>query len=291
MKNTAAEPMKTVKTHLIVTATKNIVVTIALLGAVGGVGAATPGERAAQQARKLIAKMTLEEKIGQMTQVDSDALKGHTDDISKYALGSVLSGGGSDPADNSPATWGKHVRGMQELALRSRLHIPLLYGVDAVHGHNNIQGAVIFPHNIGLERHNPQLVEKAARVTAEEMAGTGIRWAFAPCIAVAQNDRWGRTYESFGESTALVSRLGAAAVQGLQGRRLSDPTSVLACAEHFCGDGGTQNGVDQGNTVCDEVTLRNVHLAPYRAAVQAGVQSVMISFSSWNGQKCTGIST
>ena len=174
-------------------------------------------------------------------------------------------------------------------ALKTRLKIPLLYGIDAVHGHNNVDGAVIFPHNIGLgATHNPALVEKAARVVGAEVAGTGIQWAFAPCVAVARNERWGRTYESFGESPDLVSELGAAVIQGFQGRQLSDSTSVLACAKHFLADGGTAIGVDQGNAICDEATLRKVFLAPYVAAVKAGVGSIMVSYSSWNGTKMHG---
>jgi beta-glucosidase len=250
---------------------------------------ADESDKTAQHARELLGQMTLEEKIGQMTQVDSDALKDRNGDVQKYFLGSVLSGGSSDPLDNQPRTWLKTIREFQGWSLRTRLRIPLLYGIDAVHGHNNVLGAVIFPHNIGLgSTHNPALVEKAARATAEEIAGTGIRWAFAPCVAVSQNDRWGRTYESFGESPELVSNLGAAAVRGLQGKRLSNSSSVLACAKHFAGDGGTQNGVDQGNTTCDEETFRKIHLAPYAAAIQAGAGSVMISYSSWNGQKMHG---
>lgn len=250
---------------------------------------AKDSDNATQKAQALLQQMTLEEKIGQITQVDSDALKGRRVDVQKYFLGSVLSGGSSDPADNQPRTWLKSVREFQGWSQQTRLKIPLLYGVDAVHGHNNVLGAVIFPHNIGLgAAHNPALVEKAAHATAEEMAGTGIRWAFAPCIAVAQNDRWGRTYESFGESPDLVSALGAAAVRGFQGRGLSETASVLACAKHFLGDGGTQDGIDQGNTVCDDATLRRLHLAPYRAAIKAGAGSVMISYSSWNGAKMHG---
>ncbi len=170
------------------------------------------------------------------------------------------------------------------------MRVPLIYGIDAVHGHNNIDGAVIFPHHIGMgATHDPKLVERAERATAEEVAGTGIRWAFAPCIAVAQNERWGRTYESYGESSGLVSELGAAAVRGFQGETLSaSPVSVLACAKHFIGDGGTANGVDQGNTVCDEAMLRNLYLPPYRAAIEADVGSIMVSYSSWNGQKMHG---
>ncbi|MSU58860.1 MAG: beta-glucosidase [Pedosphaera sp.] len=230
----------------------------------------------------LLAQMTLAEKIGQMTQVDSAALpdKSH---IQKYFLGSVLSGGGSDPADNSPQSWLNLTAECQSWAAKTRLKIPLLYGVDAVHGHNNVLGAVIFPHHIGLgATRNPALVESAARVTAEEIAGTGINWTFAPCIAVAQDARWGRTYESFSDSPELTGELGAAAVRGFQ------KNSILACAKHFVGDGGTRGGADQGDTAADEATLRKIHLAPYLPAIKSGVGSVMISFSSWNGAKMHG---
>jgi beta-glucosidase len=241
-----------------------------------------------RRVESLLSQMTLDEKIGQMVQVDMNALKDKAD-IQKYFLGSMLSGGGSDPIDNRPQTWLQAVNEYQSWALKTRLKIPLLYGVDAVHGHNNIDGAVVFPHNIGLgATHNPALVEQAEHITALEVAGTGIRWAFAPCIAVAQDERWGRTYESFGDSPELVSKLGAAAVSGFQGKKLSDSTSVLACAKHFIGDGGTQNGVDQGNAVCDEATLRKLYLPPYKAAIQAGVGSIMVSYSSWNGKKMHG---
>jgi len=232
----------------------------------------------------LLARMTLDEKIGQMTQVDSSALKDKTD-VQKCCLGSVLSGGDSDPADNLPQTWRALVTDFEAQALKTRLQIPLLYGIDAVHGHNNILGAVIFPHHVGMgATRDPELVTRAERATAEEMAGTGIRWAFAPCIAVSRDIRWGRSYESYGASANLVSQLGAASIRGFQGDHL-DSASVLACAKHFAGDGGTENGQDQGNTVCDEATFRKVHLAPYAAAVKAGVGSIMVSFSSWNGQK------
>jgi len=242
-----------------------------------------------RQVDSLLAQMTLDEKIGQMTQVDMKALKDDSD-IEKYFVGSVLSGGDSDPVDNNAATWLKAVNGYQSWSLKTRLKIPLLYGIDAIHGHNNINGAVIFPHNIGLgATHNPALVEHAEQITAEEVAGTGIRWAFAPCIAVARDEHWGRTYESFGESPKLVSEMSAAAVQGFQGRHLStNSTSILACAKHFLGDGGTTNGVDQGNTVCDEATLRKLYLPPYETAIKAGVGSIMVSYSSWNGQKMSG---
>ena len=241
-----------------------------------------------QRVESLLAQMTLDEKIGQMTQPDVHALAGHAD-IQKYFLGSVLNGGGGGPTINTPKNWLKAINEYESWSLKTRLKIPLLYGVDAVHGHNNVDGAVIFPHNIGLgATHNPALVEQAERITALEVAGTGIRWTFAPCIAVAQDERWGRTYESFGDSPGLVSTLGAAAVRGFQGQQLSDSSPVLACAKHYVGDGGTVNGVDQGNDVCDEATLRKLYLPPYEAAIKAGVGSIMVSYSSWNGQKMSG---
>ncbi len=259
----------------------------------GGLLALNCGEVRAQTAAKadadaatLLAQMTLDEKIGQMTQVDMDALKKHMGDVEKYCLGSVLSGGSSDPADITAKGWLAATDEFQSYALKTRLKIPLLYGIDAVHGHNNVQGAVMFPHNVGLgATRNPKLIEKAARVTAEEVAGTGIRWAFAPCVAVAQNERWGRTYESFGENPQLCSELGAAAVRGIQGKKLSDPSSVLACAKHFLADGGTTDGIDQGNSVGDDARLRSLFLPPYVAAIKAGVGSIMVSYSSWNGVK------
>jgi beta-glucosidase len=241
----------------------------------------------ASDADALLAKMTLDEKIGQMVQVDSAALKDKAD-VQKYFLGSVLSGGNSNPSDNRPETWLAFANEFQAQALQTRLKIPLLYGIDAVHGNNNVLGAVIFPHHVGLgATHDAKLVERAERVTADEVAGIGMRWAFAPCIAVSRDIRWGRSYESFGASPELVSDLGAAAVRGLQGDAL-DKNSVLACAKHFAGDGGTVNGKDQGNTVCDEATLRKIYLMPYISAIKAGAGSIMVSFSSWNGQKMHG---
>ncbi len=249
---------------------------------------AASATNATQRARELLAQMTLAEKIGQMTQADTVALKDKSH-IQTYSLGSVLSGGGSDPADNSPQAWLQLAEECRSWAGKTRLKIPLLYGIDAVHGHNNVDGAVIFPHNIGLgATHNADLVEQAARVTAEEIAGTGINWGFAPCLAVAQDARWGRTYESFSDSPELAGELGAAAVRGLQGQGFASPAAILACPKHFVGDGGTQGGKDQGNTVMDEAALRKIHLAPYLPALQAGARTVMASFSSWNGAKLHG---
>jgi len=252
-----------------------------------GLASTRASESTDQRAAALLSNMTLAEKIGQMTQVDSDALKDKSD-IEKYALGSVLSGGGSDPKNNTPQGWLDLATECQTWAGKTRLKIPLLYGVDAVHGHNNVLGAVIFPHNVGLgATRNPALVEQAARVTAEEIAGTGINWTFAPCVAVAQDARWGRTYESFSDSPELAGALGAAAVRGYQAG-FQTPSSVLACAKHYLADGGTRNGVDQGDAIMDEASLRKWHLAPYLPSLENGVGSVMASFSSWNGAKMHG---
>jgi beta-glucosidase len=225
--------------------------------------------------------MTLDEKIGQMAQVDRAYLRRESD-IGDYALGSLLSGGGSSPPDKTAAGWVEMYDRYQSMATGTRLGIPLVYGIDAVHGHNNVVGAVIFPHNIGLGcTRDAGLVERVARATAEEVAATGLDWTFSPCIAVARDERWGRTYESFGETPELVSEMAAAAVRGYQ------PT-ILACAKHYLADGGTAGGRDQGDAQISEATLRAIHLPGYRAAVAAGVGSVMASFSSWNGQKMHG---
>ncbi len=234
----------------------------------------------------LLGQMTLEEKIGQMTQADMTAVH-EGGDIHDLFLGSVLSGGDSLPVPNSPQVWADMTDGYQTQALSTRLGIPLIYGVDAVHGDGAVKGAVLFPHNIGLgATRNPELVQRAARVTARETAGSGVRWAFAPCVAVARDERWGRTYESFGESPELAETLGAAAVRGLQDD--SAHTSILACAKHFAGDGGTFGGKDQGDTRLPEEELRRLHLPGYAAAIKAGVGSVMVSYSSWNGTRMHG---
>jgi beta-glucosidase len=241
------------------------------------------------RARDLLGQMTIDEKIGQMMQVDFLALAPHPEDVTRLALGSVLNGGSSDPPDNSPGTWADAVDALQKRALATRLKIPLLYGIDAVHGHNNVLGAVIFPHNLGLgATRDAALVERAARITAREVIATGPNWAFAPAVIVGRDERWGRSYESFGEEPELVATLGAAAIRGFQTNDLSGTTSVLACAKHFLGDGGTTGGVDQGNTAVDEATLRRLFLPPYAAAVRAGVGSIMVSYSSWNGEKMHG---
>ena len=183
---------------------------------------------------------------------------------------------------------------------KTRLRIPILYGIDAVHGHSNVIGAVIFPHNIGLGcSRNPALVEKAARITAIEVRATGIQWTFAPCVTVPQDERWGRTYEGFGESPELARMLGGAAVRGYQGSDLKDPLSILACAKHWIGDGGTTFGtgtllkgdvriLDRGDVRLSETELRRIHEAGYVSAIKAGVGTIMPSYNSWNGVKCSG---
>ncbi|MDX2474222.1 MAG: glycoside hydrolase family 3 N-terminal domain-containing protein [Candidatus Krumholzibacteria bacterium] len=237
----------------------------------------------------LLSRMTLAEKVGQMTQADHSAV-GNLQDVQTYYLGSILSGGGSDPAaGNAAVQWADLYDSFQTQALQTRLQIPVIYGIDAVHGHSNVFGAVIFPHNIGLgATRNAALVEQAGRITAIEMAATGIDWTFAPCIAVPRDERWGRTYEGFGETPELAELLGGAAVRGLQNDPLNSPTSIAACAKHYIGDGGTLFGVDQGNTVVSEAELRAIHLPGYVEAVANDVKTIMASYSSWNGIKLHG---
>ena len=255
---------------------------------------------------RLMARMTLAERIGQMTQVDVKSL--HEGAVRELGIGSVLSGGGGNPTPNNPATWAEMVRRVQREALASRLGIPLLYGVDAVHGHSNVYGATIFPHNVALgATGDPHLVEATARITARELVATNVRWTFAPAVSVPQDIRWGRTFEAFGQDPEVVARLGSAFVRGLSTEEGHTGQQVLASPKHFVGDGGTAWGstpryawmhaelwqsaqpdrwqLDQGNLVADEPTLRSVHLRPYEAAIDAGALSIMVSYSSWNGQK------
>jgi beta-glucosidase len=238
----------------------------------------------------LLAQMTLEEKIGQMTLVEKNSIS--ADAVGRFFIGGVLSGGGGYPLPNTPEAWAQMVGAYQEAALSTRLAIPMIYGVDAVHGHNNVEGAVIFPHNIGLgATRNPELVEQIGRITAQEMIATGIYWDYAPVVAVPQDIRWGRTYEGYSENTDLVIELSTAFLLGLQGENLSDPDSVLGTPKHFVGDGGAvwgtspfgPNNIDRGLTDVDEETLREIHLPPYAAAIEAGARSIMISYSGWGG--------
>src|SRR6202162_4698504 len=255
-------------------------------------------------ARHRVSEMSVDEKIGQMTQPDQMFLK-NLDDIDKCHVGSLFSGGDSDPkSGNDLLSWTDLYDGYQARALKTKQRIPLLYGIDAVHGNNNVIGAVIFPHNIALGcTRNAALVEQAARITAEEVRATGINWAFSPCVTVPRDIRWGRTYEGFSESPDVVKVLGAAATRGLQGKSLDDPLSVLACAKHYVGDGGTSFGsgvlkgphgelppLERGDTRLDEATLRKIHLPGYISAIAMGVGTIMPSYNSWNGVRCSGSS-
>jgi beta-glucosidase len=249
--------------------------------------------------KPLVSSMTLDEKLGQMTQAELNNLADERD-IERLFLGSVLSGGDADPKEgNGLVAWTDTVDRLIALSQKTRLRIPILYGVDGVHGHNNVLGATVFPHNVALGcTNNPDLVEEIGRVTALEIRATGIRWTFAPCIAVPRDLRWGRTYEGFSEDPEIVSRLGVASIRGLQAAELTSSRAVLACAKHFVGDGGTsyqphQLGqrtlyLDQGDTQIDEATLRRIHLPGYVAAVKAGVGSIMVSYSMWNGARVSG---
>lgn len=239
----------------------------------------------------LVSRLSLAEKAGQMTQAERNALTSQGD-IAAYDLGSLLSGGGSVPTPNTPEAWAKMVDGYQLRAQATRFQIPLIYGVDAVHGHNNVVGATLMPHNIGLgATRDPALAEKTGAVTASEVRATGIPWDFAPCLCVGRDERWGRTYETFGEDPALVSSM-ETVVNGMQGdpsgKDLDRDDKVLATAKHFVGDGGTAYGsstsgtytLDQGVTTVTPKELQDIHLAPFKDAVERGVGTVMPSYSS-----------
>lgn len=240
----------------------------------------------------LLSRMTLAEKVGQMTQVEKNSIEPAA--VRDYFIGSVLSGGGGSPRTNTAAGWAAMVSAYQQAAQQTRLGIPILYGADAVHGHGNLYGATLFPHNIGLgATRDAQLVERIAAATAAEMLPTGVTWNFGPVVAVAQDIRWGRTYESFSEQPQLVTELGAAYVRGLQAY---GGGQALATPKHFIGDGGTawmsstasagrSYLIDQGDVRMPEARVRALFLEPYRAAIDAGAQCIMVSFSSVNGVK------
>ncbi|MDY6922946.1 MAG: glycoside hydrolase family 3 protein [Pseudomonadota bacterium] len=232
----------------------------------------------------IVAGMTLEQKVGQMTQPDVRYIT--PDEVRQYYIGTVLNGGGAWPEMDKRSTvadWAAWADAYADAALATDMavKIPLLWGTDAVHGHNNVSGATIFPHNIGLGAANdPALIERIGRATARQVRATGITWAFAPTLAVGENRRWGRTYESWSSDPALVRRYGEAMVRGLQGD-LTGEGDVLASAKHYLGDGGTFDGVDQGQTRTTREDLLGRHGAGYLGALDADVQTVMISYSSW----------
>ncbi len=242
----------------------------------------------AARVEALLARMGLEHKIGQMVQAERKNVT--PDEVRDFHLGSVLSGGGSSPGTNRPEDWIAMNDAYWAASVAEgpgRVPVPILYGVDAVHGNANVRGATVFPHNIGLGAANdPDLLERIARATAREVLGTGVEWTFAPTLAVARNERWGRTYESYSEDPALVASYAGAFVRGLQGDLGAD--GVVACAKHWVGDGGTAGGVDQGDTRLTEAELERLHMAPYYPALEAGVLTVMASYNSWNGAKCHG---
>ncbi|MFS2291137.1 MAG: glycoside hydrolase family 3 protein [Actinomadura sp.] len=240
----------------------------------------------------LLRRMTLEEKVGQMTQAERGAVDENRDQITELKLGSILSGGGSVPADNTPEGWADMVDAYQSKALATRLRIPLIYGIDSVHGHGNLVGATVFPHNIGMgATRNPGLVREQQKITAKETRATGPQWIFGPCVCVVRDLRWGRSYEAYGEEPGLVTEM-ETGIEGFQGRRPGDmkrPEHVLATVKHYAGDGDTVFGssttegytLDQGVTVTDRRTFMKVNVAPYVTAVKKyRVGSVMPSFSS-----------
>ncbi len=241
-----------------------------------------------ERVEDLLARLSLDQKIGQMTQ--AERLAATPADVRDWHLGSLLSGGGSLPGENTPADWVAMNDAYWEASMIAddgRLPIPILYGVDAIHGHNNVRGATVFPHNIGLGAANdPDLIERIAQVTAREMLATGVEWTFAPTLAVARNDHWGRTYESYSEDPDIVCSYAGRFVAGLQ-QGLGDD-GVVACVKHWVGDGGTAGGIDQGETTVTLEQLERIHIAPYLPAVAEGVLTVMVSYNSWNGNKCHG---
>ncbi len=248
-----------------------------------------------ERVRDLLSRMTLEEKIGQMMLVERGSLA-RSDDIEKYHLGALFSGGGSNPSDNTSEGWRKMTAGYRAEADQSCLGIPLLYGADAVHGFGNLSSATIFPQAIGLGAANDaELVGKVAAATAEEAAAVGVNWNFFPSVDVVGDVRWGRTYETFGSDPQKVALLGTAYVRGFQGSRYAGVHS-MATVKHFIGAGASlwgsspneSFGIDQGNSLISEEELRREQLPPFAAAVDAGVGSVMVGLGSWNGEKLTG---
>jgi beta-glucosidase len=248
----------------------------------------------------LLSKMSMAEKIGQMTQVDVSSMQ-PLDAVSLYYIGSILRSGSVSQDPKTSESWAASFKIFQDEAMRTRLKIPIIFGVDAIHGNGDLDGATIFPHQIGLgATRDAELVRQIGQATAEEMLASGSQWNFAPVVAVTQDIRWGRTYESFGEDTTLVSELGSAYLEGLQ-TIPADMTPAadqilhaLATPKHFLGDGGTTFGtsikvseipylLDQGDMRFDEVTIRSLFLPPYQVAVNSGAMSIMISLSSWNG--------
>ena len=241
----------------------------------------------------LVSQMTLEQKVGQIIMPEINSVT--PDQAKKYYFGTILNGGGGFPNQNKNSSiedWKNLSKSYYDSSTEvNGIKIPILWGTDAVHGHNNVIGATIFPHNIALgATRNELLLRQIGEAVAKEVVSTGIIWTFAPTIAVPQNDLWGRTYEGYSEDPDLVSKLGKNFIIGLQGsgNEFLDEHHVLATAKHFLGDGGTDNGVDQGDTILDEITLKNIHGQPYYDAIDSCAISIMASFNSWNGMKSHG---
>ncbi|KAI8558677.1 hypothetical protein RHMOL_Rhmol04G0115400 [Rhododendron molle] len=260
----------------------------------GAVRYKDPKQPAAVRVEDLLGRMTLEEKIGQMVQIERGVATAEI--MRNYSIGSVLSGGGSTPLLNASAEdWVNMVNGFQKGSLASRLGIPMIYGIDAVHGHNSVYNATIFPHNIGLgATRDPKLVRRIGSATALEVRATGIPYVFAPCIAVCRDPRWGRCYESYSEDPKIVQEM-TDIIFGLQGEipngslrgvpYVEVRNKVAACAKHFVGDGGTTKGINENNTVIDRNSLLSIHMPAYNDSISKGVSTIMVSYSSWNGRK------
>ncbi|XP_042391637.1 beta-glucosidase BoGH3B-like [Zingiber officinale] len=244
--------------------------------------------------KDLLRRMTLAEKIGQMSQIDRQVATPEV--IQNNFIGSVLTGGNSVPQPHASAwEWAAMVNDMQKAALSTRLGIPIIYGIDAVHGHNNVYGSTLFPHNVGLgATRDPELVKRIGAATALEVRATGIPYVFGPCIAVCRDPRWGRCYESYSEDPKLVQQM-TEIVSGLQGdippnsRKgvpfVAGKRNVAACAKHYVGDGGTRDGINENDTIISRHGLLSIHMPPYDNAIIKGVSTVMVSYSSWNGVK------
>ncbi|KAJ4725634.1 Beta-glucosidase [Melia azedarach] len=244
--------------------------------------------------KDLLSRMTLKEKIGQMTQIERSVSTPSV--LRDLSIGSILSAGGSVPFENALSSdWADMVDGFQKAALESRLGIPIIYGIDAVHGNNSVYGATIFPHNIGLgATRDEDLARRIGVATALEVRASGIHYNFAPCVAVGKDPRWGRYYESCSEDTDIVRKM-TSIISGLQGQPpkghpngypfVAGRNNVVACAKHFVGDGGTERGINEGNTISTYDDLEKIHMSPYLDSISQGVCTVMASYSSWNGRK------
>lgn len=247
--------------------------------------AITPDAAIEARVQQILAQMTLAQKIGQMTQAEIKTIT--PEQVRQYYIGSVLNGGGSWPGMDKHATVAQWLQladayRAASLATDARTPVPVIWGTDAVHGHNNVYGATLFPHNIGLgAAGDAELVERIGQATARATRATGIDWVFAPTLAVAHDPRWGRTYESFSSDPAVVREYARAYVKGAQGR-FADDANVVATAKHYIGDGATDNGRDQGEALLDKAAMINVHGQGYYGALGEGVQTVMASFNSWN---------